>query len=63
LGLARYVVDAVVLDGRSMRGVVEVPEPVGNLAWGEEQRTLFLTSSTSLYAVETLVAGERLPGG
>jgi hypothetical protein len=46
-----------------MRGVVEVPEPVGNLAWGEEQRTLFLTSSTSLYAVETLVAGERLPGG
>ncbi|HUZ19302.1 MAG TPA: SMP-30/gluconolactonase/LRE family protein [Acidimicrobiales bacterium] len=53
----------VITPDARLPGIVEVPEPVGNLAWGgEEHRTLFLTSSTSLYAVETHVAGERLPG-
>jgi gluconolactonase len=46
-------------DGRLI-GKVQVPELVGNLHWGGENwRTLFLTASTSLYAVETRI-GPRL---
>lgn len=41
-------------------GVIEVPENVGNLTWGGDGwKTLFLPSSTSLYAIETKVAGDR----
>jgi gluconolactonase len=43
-------------------GVVEVPEVVGNLAWGGAGwRTLFIPSSTSVYSIETKVAPARLP--
>jgi gluconolactonase len=37
-------------------GVIEVPENTGNLTWGGAGwRTLFIPSSTSLYAIETKV--------
>ena len=43
-------------------GVIEVPEVVGNLAWGGAGwRTLFIPSSTSLYRIETKVASAPLP--
>ena len=43
-------------------GVVEVPEVVGNLAWGGAGwRTLFIPASTSVYSIETKVASARLP--
>jgi gluconolactonase len=43
-------------------GVVEVPENVGNLAWGGAGwRTLWMPSSTSLYRVGTKVASAPLP--
>jgi gluconolactonase len=44
-------------------GILEVPEEVGNLAWGgPDRRSLFLASSTTLRVVETRVAGAPLPG-
>jgi gluconolactonase len=44
-------------------GVIEVPEPVGSLAWGgPDLRSLFLAGSTSLYQLRTLVAGAKVPG-
>ncbi len=43
-------------------GVIEVPENVGNLAWGgPDWKTLYMPSSTSLYRVPTKVASARLP--
>jgi gluconolactonase len=43
-------------------GVVEMPENVGNIAWGgPDWRTLYMPSSTSLYRVRTKVASARLP--
>jgi gluconolactonase len=43
-------------------GTVEVPENVGNLAWGgADWKTLYMPSSTSLYRVPTKVASARLP--
>ena len=43
-------------------GLIEIPEVVGNLAWGGEGwRTLFIPSSTSVYSIETKVASARLP--
>ena len=41
-------------------GVVEVPENVGNLTWGDaDWKTLYLPSSTSLYRIRTQLAGDR----
>jgi len=41
-------------------GVIEVPENTSNLAWGgPDWRTLFITASTSVYAIPTKV-GPRL---
>lgn len=41
-------------------GVVEVPEGVGNLTWGDDDwKTLYLPSCTSLYRIRTKVAGDR----
>lgn len=41
-------------------GVLGLPEKVANFTWGgAERRTLFITASTSLYALETLVPGMR----
>jgi gluconolactonase len=43
-------------------GVLEVPEVVGNLAWGgPDWRTLFIPASTSVYSIETTVASAPLP--
>ncbi|MBV9422009.1 MAG: SMP-30/gluconolactonase/LRE family protein [Solirubrobacterales bacterium] len=43
-------------------GVIEVPENVGNIAWGgSDWKTLYMPSSTSLYRVPTKVASARLP--
>jgi gluconolactonase len=43
-------------------GVLEVPEPVGSLAWGgSDRRALFLTASSRLYRLRTLVASAPLP--
>ena len=39
-------------------GVIAVPEVAANLAWGEDDmRSLFVTASTGLYRIRTLVAG------
>jgi gluconolactonase len=43
-------------------GTIRVPENVGNLAWGgSDWHTLFMPSSTSLYAVKTKVGPRREP--
>jgi gluconolactonase len=43
-------------------GIVATPEVVGSLAWGgEDLRSLFLTTSTTLHVVRTRVAGARIP--
>jgi gluconolactonase len=43
-------------------GTVEVPENVGNIAWGgADWKMLYMPSSTSLYRVPTKVASARLP--
>ena len=43
-------------------GTVEVPENVGNIAWGgPDWKMLYMPSSTSLYRVATKVASARLP--
>ena len=43
-------------------GVIEVPENVGNIAWGgPDWKMLYMPSSTSLYRVATKVASARLP--
>ena len=48
-------------DGEHL-GVLQVPENTGNLTWGgDDWRTLYIPSSTSLYRVRTEVASNRLP--
>jgi gluconolactonase len=43
-------------------GLIEVPEGVGNLAWGgPDWKMLYIPSSTSLYRVPTKVASAPLP--
>lgn len=43
-------------------GVIEVPENVGNINWGDpDWKTLYIAASTSLYRVRTKVAGNRVP--
>lgn len=43
-------------------GVIDVPENTGNLTWGgDDWHTLFIPSSTSLYAITTLVGPRREP--
>ena len=43
-------------------GVIEVPEIVSNLNWGDDDwRTLYLTATTSIYRVRMRVAGRREP--
>jgi gluconolactonase len=42
-------------------GTIEVPEPVGNLNWGDfDWQTLYIPASTSVYRVRMKVAGNRL---
>ncbi len=48
-------------DGRVL-GVVETPEIVANLTWGgDDLRTLFLCTSTTVHALRTRVRAARLP--
>ena len=43
-------------------GVIEVPENVGNIAWGgSDWKMLYIPSSTSVYRVPTKVASAHLP--
>ena len=43
-------------------GTIEVPENVGNLTWGgDDWRTLFLPSTSSLYTIRTKVGPRREP--
>jgi gluconolactonase len=43
-------------------GVIEVPENVGNIAWGgSDWKMLYIPSSTSVYRVPTKVASNHLP--
>jgi gluconolactonase len=43
-------------------GIVEIPENVGNIAWGgPDWKMLYIPSSTSLYRVPTKVASDHLP--
>jgi gluconolactonase len=43
-------------------GTIEVPENVGNISWGgDDWHTLFMPSSTSLYAIRTTVGPRREP--
>ena len=47
-------------DGEHL-GTIEVPEPVGNLNWGDDDwQTLYIPASTSVYRVRMNVAGNRL---
>jgi gluconolactonase len=47
-------------DGEHL-GVIEVPESVGNVNWGEDGwSSLFIPASTSVYRVRMKVAGNRL---
>lgn len=52
-----------VLDpGGQVIGLLEVPENVGNLNWGDDDwRTLYICASTSLYRIRLHVGGNRLP--
>ena len=46
-------------DGKHL-GTIHVPERVGNLAWGGAAgKTLYITASTSVYAIDMHVAGVR----
>jgi gluconolactonase len=47
-------------DGEHL-GTMRVPEPTGNLNWGDDDwRSLYIAASTSLYRVRVKVAGNRL---
>jgi gluconolactonase len=47
-------------DGEHL-GTIKVPEPTGNLNWGDDDwRSLYIPSSTSVYRVRMKVAGNRL---
>jgi len=50
----------IVSPGAEKLGVISVPEVAANLAWGQDDmRSLFITASTGLYRIRTLVAGAR----
>jgi gluconolactonase len=52
----------VISPSGELLGIIEVPEAVGNHSWGgEDWRTLFIPSSTSLYAIRTTVGPRREP--
>jgi len=42
-------------------GTIKIPEPVGNLNWGDDDwKSLYIPASTSVYRVRMKVAGNRL---
>jgi gluconolactonase len=50
-----------VVDSEGNRvGIFQIAEGVANMAWGgPERKTLYLTANTSVYSLETVVAGAR----
>jgi gluconolactonase len=47
-------------DGEHL-GTIKIPEPVGNLNWGDDDwKSLYIPASTSVYRVRMNVAGNRL---
>jgi len=52
----------VLSPGGDRLGVIEAPEVVGSLCWGgDDMRTLFLMSSTTVHSIRTRVAAAKLP--
>lgn len=52
----------VIEPGGALLGVLEMPEVVANLAWGgDDLRTLFLCTSTTVRSLRTRVPSARLP--
>lgn len=50
----------IVSPGGTKLGTIAVPQIAANLAWGEDDmRSLYVTASTGLYRIRTLVAGAR----
>lgn len=44
----------------SLLGILEIPEPPANLAWGnEDDRTLYITAKSSLYRIRLQVSGVK----
>ena len=51
----------IISPGGETLGVIEVPENVGNLNWGDDDwRTLYIPASTSVYRIRMKVGGNRL---
>jgi gluconolactonase len=51
----------VISPDAELLGVIEVPENVGNVNWGDDDwRSLFIPASTSVYRVRMKVAGNKL---
>ena len=43
-------------------GVIELPEYPANCGWGgEENRTMYFTSNTSIYSLRMTTPGTRIP--
>lgn len=54
----------VIAEDATPLGVLRVPEVVANFTWGgADLRTLYMTASTSLYAIRTVTPGVDLFGG
>jgi gluconolactonase len=52
----------VISSSGELLGIIEVPEAVGNISWGgEDWKTLFIPSSSSLYSIRTKVGPHREP--
>ena len=46
--------------GKSI-GVIKIPESVSNFTWGDEDmQTMYITASTSLYKIRTLIPGNTI---
>jgi gluconolactonase len=41
-------------------GTIQVPETVGNVAWGDRDgKTLYIAGSTSIYSIRLIVGGTK----
>lgn len=46
----------IAANGRVL-GQIRLPEPAANLAWGDDGKTAYITATTSIYRVRSLVSG------
>ena len=46
--------------GGKLLGTIKPPEDPANCAWGDDRRSLYMTAETSVYRIQTLVAGQKL---